>query len=78
MRNATDQVFQTAIISCLENPEMPFIFLRWRPGYRFTPESGHSQARSECPLSATGCHMHRSKLRLSPASNTNEWGTSGR
>src|SRR5262249_56215471 len=28
------------------------------------PKSGHSQALSECPQSATGCHMHRSKLRL--------------
>ena len=39
MRNATDQVFQTAIIFCLENPEMRFIFLRWRPGNRFTPKA---------------------------------------
>ena len=39
MRNATDQVFQAAIISCLENPEMPFIFLRWRPDHRFTPKA---------------------------------------
>jgi len=43
MRNANDQVFQTAIIFCLENPEMPFILLRWRPGYRFSPESRQVQ-----------------------------------
>jgi hypothetical protein len=43
MRNATDQGFQTVIIFCLENPEMPFIFLRWRPGHCSSPEGGHLQ-----------------------------------
>jgi hypothetical protein len=52
MRCATDEDFQTAIIFCLENPEMPFIFsFGGGRAYRLIPKA---DSCSHEPMSASG------------------------